>query len=247
MRVERRAVLVPAVSPVPGQAGVVGGCRALDHDVAADRRPGMLDQAGPGVLVTEDPPVFPVGVELPEIPGRDPAPALVRVRVPRPLPGELPHVVPQRGECAAGHLAPVVGRPAPDDGVERDDDRQRVGAAHRAHFLREPLPVPPDGRLGRLDQQLAVTIAADVPAEEVETLSEADDPRLVLVQRQPPLGQPPGELRLDLPGLLPGAAAGGEVVSVPDQGRRVLLHQGGVAVLVADPGGLLKAVQRDVQ
>jgi hypothetical protein len=76
------------------------------------------------------------------------------------------------------------------------------------------LPVPPDGRLGRLDQQLAVGVAADAPAEEVETLSEADDARLVLVQRQPPLGQPPSEPRLDLLGLLPGAAAGGEVIGL---------------------------------
>jgi hypothetical protein len=78
--------------------------------------------------------------------------------------------------------------------------------------------------LGRLDQQLAVAVAADVPAEEIEPLGEVDDARLVLVQGQSPLGQPPGEPCLDLLGLLPGVAAGGEVVSVPDQGRGVLFH-----------------------
>jgi hypothetical protein len=76
------------------------------------------------------------------------------------------------------------------------------------------LPVPPDGRLGRLDQQLAAGIAADVPAEEVKTLSEVGNARLVLVQGQPPLGQPPGEPRLDLPGMLPGVAADGEIIGL---------------------------------
>src|ERR1039457_4801730 len=123
MRIERGSVLVPAVSPVPGQAGVVGGCRSLDHDVAADCRPGMLDQVGPGFLVTEDPPVVPGRAERAVVPGRDPARGLVLVRVPSPFPGEFPHVIFQRAEYLAGDHAPVVGRPAPDDGAERGDDR----------------------------------------------------------------------------------------------------------------------------
>src|ERR1039458_1811103 len=73
--------------------------------MAADCRPGVLDQAGPGALVTEDPPVLPVRVELAEVPGRDPARPLVRMRVARPLPGELPHVGRQRLECLAADRA----------------------------------------------------------------------------------------------------------------------------------------------
>jgi hypothetical protein len=71
---------------------------------------------------------------------------------------------------------PVIGGPAPDDGAERGDDRHRVTAAQGARFGREPFPEPPDGRLGRLDQQLAV-IPADVEPEEIKTLAEVDDLR----------------------------------------------------------------------
>ena len=42
-------------------------------------------------------------------------------------------------------------------------------------------PGPPDRGLGRLDQQFAVGVAADVEPEEVEALAEADNTRLVLV------------------------------------------------------------------
>ena len=87
-----------------------------------------------------------------------------------PLVGEFPQVVVQGAERPGGHHAPVVGRPAPDDGVERGDDRHRVAAAQGARLGREPFPDPLDGRLGRLDQQLAVGVAADVEPEEVKAL-----------------------------------------------------------------------------
>jgi hypothetical protein len=67
----------------------------------------------------------------------------------------------------------------------RDANRSlRIGASSITDASCEPFPEPPDGRPGRLDQQLAV-IAADVEPEEVETLAEVDDFRLVLVEGQP--------------------------------------------------------------
>jgi hypothetical protein len=114
--------------------------------------------------------------------------------------------------------APVVGRPAPDDGVEPGDDRHRVTAAQDAHLGREPFPEPPDGRLGRLDQQLAV-VAADVEPEEIEALAEVDDLRLVLVEGQAPGCQPLRELCLDLLGLLLAVAEHDHVVGIPDRHR----------------------------
>jgi hypothetical protein len=48
--------------------------------------------------------------------------------------------------------------------------------------------------------------------------------------------------------LLFGEAAGHEIIGVPDQDRGVVPRVVGViAAAVADSGGLLKAVQRDVQ
>ena len=76
---------------------------------------------------------------------------------------------------------PVVGRPAPDHGGEHGDERRRVRAAQGAQLGRQPFPEPPDGRLGRLDQQLAL-VAADIEPQEVQALAEVDDLRLVLVE-----------------------------------------------------------------
>ena len=84
------------------------------------------------------------------------------------------------------------------------------------------LPVLPDGRLGRLDQQLAAGVAAEVPAEEVEPLGEVDDPRLVLVQGQAPPGQPSRQPFPYALGLLPGMAADGEIIGIPDRHRGVI-------------------------
>ena len=139
--------------------------------------------------------------------------------------------------------------PSPDDGVERGDDRHRVAAAQGAQFGREPFPDPPDGRLGWLDQQLAVGIAADVEPEEVQALAEVDDLRLILVEGQAPGRQPLREPRLDLFGLLLAVAEHDHVVGVPDRDRGPSLGAPGAqaASPVADPGGLLQPVQRDVQ
>ena len=127
-----------------------------------------------------------------------------------PLVGELPQVVIQRGEGLAGDHRPVVGGPAPHDGVEPGDDRLRVGPAQGPYLAAQPFPDPSHRRLGRLDQQLAV-VAADGETQEVEALLEGDDARLVLVEGQSPGRQPCGELRLDLFGLLPGVAQDDEV------------------------------------
>jgi len=102
--------------------------------------------------------------------------------------------------------------PSPDDRVERGDDRHRVRSAQGARLGREPFPEPPDGRLGRLDQQLAVVIAADVEPEEVKALTEVDDARLVLVEGQAPGRQPLREPRLDVFGLLLAVAKRDHVV-----------------------------------
>ena len=90
----------------------------------------------------------------------------------------------------------------------------RVAAAQDAHLGREPFPEPPDGRLGRLDQQLAAGVAAEVPAEEVEPFAEVDDSRLVLVEGQPPFGQPSRQLVPYVFGLQPAVAADGKVVGL---------------------------------
>jgi hypothetical protein len=106
----------------------------------------------------------------------------------------------------------------------------------------------PDGRLGRLDQQLAAGVAAEGPAEEVEPLGEVHDPGLVLVQRQAPFRQPSLQPFPYALGLLSGETAGHKIVGVPDRNRGVIPRTVGVvAVAVADSGGLLKAVQRDIQ
>jgi hypothetical protein len=103
-------------------------------------------------------------------------------------------------------------------GFEPGDDRHRVAAAPGAHLGCEPFPEPPDGRLGRLDQQLGA-VAADVEAEELEALAEVDDLRLVLVEGQAPGRQPLRELCLDLSGLPLAVAEHDHVVGVPDRPR----------------------------
>ena len=69
-------------------------------------------------------------------------------------------------------------------------------------FGAEPLPDPSDGRLARLDQQLAV-IPADVESQEVKAFFEGDDARLVLVEGKASGRQPVGEPCLDLERLVP--------------------------------------------
>ena len=111
-------VFAPPFGPVLGQGGVIRGCSALDHLVSDDLRPGELEQVGAAFAVAEHPPVLPGLVEHAEVPVHDPALRLVRVAMLGPLVGELPQVIVQRCERLAGHRCPVVGRPAPDDGVE---------------------------------------------------------------------------------------------------------------------------------
>ena len=77
--------------------------------------------------------------------------------------------------------------------------RARTSAAS---LLRMPL----HGCLARLDQQLAVAVAADAEPEEVKAVVEVDDARLVLVEGQAPGCEPLREAVLDLLRLL-GAGA----------------------------------------
>ena len=76
-----------------------------------------------------------------------------------------------------------------------------------------------------------------------------DDLRLILVEGQAPGRQPLREPRLDLFGLLLAVAEHNHVVGVPDRDRGPSLGAPGAqaASPVADPGGLLQPVQRDVQ
>jgi hypothetical protein len=96
--------------PEVGQGRIVDRCRSWHHPVPDDGRPGELGEVAAAATVAEDPPVLPGGVELAEVPGRDPAFRLVRVGVSGPLVGQSPQVVVQRGERSFGDTDPVEGR-----------------------------------------------------------------------------------------------------------------------------------------
>jgi hypothetical protein len=68
----------------------------------------------------------------------------------------------------------------------------------RAEFLRKPFTEPLDGLCARLDEQLAVGVAAEVECEEIEPVAQVHDPGLGLVEGQPSRLQPPGQPRLYL-------------------------------------------------
>jgi hypothetical protein len=95
-----------------------------------------------------------------------------------------------------------------------------------------------------------VPIAAQGEPEEVDPIVEVHDAGLVLVEGQPAGGQPFRQPRLDLLGLLPGVTADDHVIGVPDQDRSPRHRCGpgsGTGGVVADPGGLLQAMERHVQ
>jgi hypothetical protein len=117
---------VPPGGPVTSQGGVVGRRGSPDHLVPDDFRPGEPEQVGAAVAVAEDPLVLPGLAERAEVAAGDPPGRLVRVAMAGPLVGELPQVVVQRGEGLAGYRRPVVGGPAPGDGVEPGDDRRAL-------------------------------------------------------------------------------------------------------------------------
>ena len=166
---------IKLINPVPtrGKTDIaalpknkLSGIEGMPHDIG----PGQSRQVGAGVFIAEYPPVIPELLELPEVPADDPAFRLTRVAPARPLIGELPQVVVQGTEHPGRHHRPVVGDPAPCD---RDDFRQYrcdVGPAECAELLRKPVPEPLDGRGARLDEQLAVGVAAEVKSEEIEPL-----------------------------------------------------------------------------
>ncbi len=82
----------------------------------------------------------------------------------------------------------------------------------------------------------------------MESFGEVNDPGFVLVEGKPPGFKPPGQPGSDLLSLLPGVTARHQIIGVPDQ-HRAARHRfsGASAGVVADPGGLLQPVQRDVQ
>src|SRR5438034_3760574 len=143
------------IGPVLGQSRVVRRRRSLDHLVSDDQRPGMLDQVGAAVAVAENPAILP-GLVIPgEVPVANPVLRLLRVGVFGPLVGELPPVTVQLGERLAGDHRPVVGRPPPHDGGEPLQHHDRVRSSQRPQLGSETFTVSSDGRLARLDQQLA--------------------------------------------------------------------------------------------
>jgi len=119
-----------------------------------------------------------------------------------------------------------------------------VAPAQGAQLVFEPCPDPSYRLLARLDQQLAA-VAADVESQEVKALVEADDARLVLVERQTPGRQPGGKLGLGLERVLSGVAVHDEIVGVADRSRGV--HPDPTVRSVADSGGLFHPVKGDVQ
>ena len=199
--------------------------------------------------VPEHPAVVPELAELAVVAAGDPPLRLSAVGALGPPPGELPHVVVQLAEDLAGDCSPVIGGPAPYYRAERGENRRRVRAAQCAHLIREPFAEPPDGRIARHDQQLSVTVTAHVEPQEIEPLGEVHDLGLVLVEDKAPGREPFRELRLDLLGLLPGMAAGDQVIGVPDHdgttgpGIPGTLARGDIP----DPCGLLQPVERHVQ
>src|SRR6266498_5854717 len=80
-------------------------------------------------------------------------------------------------------------------------------------LFRSPLPLqPPDRQGARFDQQLAVWVAADVEAQEVESFGEVNDPGFVLVEGKTPGFKPPGQPGSDLLSLLPGVTARHQII-----------------------------------
>jgi hypothetical protein len=97
--------------------------------------------------------------------------------------------------------------------------------AQLAHLPGELALDPSDGGLAGFDQQLAVSVAADVEPQEVVAGLQRHDLGLLVVEGQPPGRQPPGQPCFDLLGLLPGVAAGHEVIALcrlPGYAERVV-------------------------
>ena len=184
--------------PVVDQRRVVRGRRRGHHPVPDDRGPGELAQVEAAGAASEHPLVPPGGVERVEVPGRDPARRLVRVREAGPLVDQPPHMRVQCCERAFGHPDPVVRSPPGDDRVELGDQRVGVGPTQGPHLGGQSPADPPQRIVTRLGQQLAVRKSANGEAQKVHTLREVRDPGLVLVEDQTPGSQPVGK-----PGLNP--------------------------------------------
>jgi hypothetical protein len=86
--------------------------------------------------------------------------------------------------------------------------------AQSAHLGREPFPESLDCGGARLDQQLAVAVAADVEPQEIEPLGEVHDLGLVLVEGETSGRQPLGEPCLDPLGVLLGESTHDQIVGL---------------------------------
>ena len=156
--------------------------------------------------------------------------------------GEFPQVTGQRVEHAGRYHRPVIGDPAPDDRGDRCQYRCDVGPAQCMELLGKPVPEPLDGLGARFDKQLTVRVAAKIEPEEIEPLRKGNDPGFGVVERQPSWLQLPGQLRLDLLGLLPGVAARDQVIGISGKHRAARPYRPGVIPgVVPDACGLLPA------
>jgi hypothetical protein len=93
------------------------------------------------------------------------------------------------------------------------DHRVGVGPSQGLHLLRQSLPDPPQRLLARLGQQLA-PVTADLEPQEVHPLIKVGDAGLGLVEGQASGLQPPGELLLDVLGLLTGVTLGEHIIGL---------------------------------
>jgi len=108
-----------------------------------------------------------------------------------PSPDRVPHVVAQVGEGRVGHPGPEVGAPAPHRRI--DPDEQGVERLIRCDLPAQRLDLGhdgPQGLLGRVGVDVVpvgawLSVALDVPAEEVQALLDMGDQSLSGDRRRP--------------------------------------------------------------
>src|SRR5664279_2829164 len=104
------------------------------------------------------------------------------------------HRPPIQSRVSSGH---AVGRPSPHDRNDRGEDSFGVRATQDAHLGGQPATDPLDGSLAGFDQQFPA-VAANVEPQEVESVIQRHDSRLVLVEGETPGRQPLSQPCLDL-------------------------------------------------
>jgi hypothetical protein len=243
-----------SAGPVVDQLGIVRRRRTGNQLVPDNGSPGEFDQMWDTSTlictsaIPEHPLIIPGLYEPAEVTVDNPLLRLSRVAAFGPPPGELPQVIVQLTKGFAGHHSPIVGSPPPDDRGERGDNRRRVRAAQRAHLVGEPFSESLDGHVTWLDQQLAVSVTADIEPQKIEPFGQVDDLGLVLIEGKTPGCQPFGEPCFDPFSLFPGVSADDQVISVSNQDRGVRLCVPSVAAgdVVPNSRGLFQPMKRHI-